>query len=168
MLETDDDLTRQAVELSARGLAAVRGMGDHFLVKGPDSAIIGAGPIAFRTTHVHTGESGPPLPAWLVRPLRKRPDSPYPDRFGIGRAPNCDVVLRFAIVSKLHAHIHVTTEGFELTDNGSSNGTFMGDSRLRPGVRRSIALGDEVRFGTLPMTLMDASTLIDVLRGAVA
>ena len=40
-----------------------------------------------------------------VIPLVKAPGNPYSDRISVGRARNCDVVLRNPSVSKLHALI---------------------------------------------------------------
>src|SRR6185295_19093754 len=37
--------------------------------------------------------------------VKKNPENPFPDRISIGRATNCDVVIRLAFVSKVHAHL---------------------------------------------------------------
>src|SRR5689334_23533278 len=50
--------------------------------------------------------------------------NPFPDRLTIGRATNCDVVIRFAFVSKVHAHLFVQGDKLTLRDNKASNGTF--------------------------------------------
>jgi hypothetical protein len=65
----------------------------------------------------------PSMNHWQATKIIKRPGNPYPDRMSVGRAFNCDVVLRFPVVSKLHAHFSFTVDGqLRLTDLGSSNG----------------------------------------------
>ena len=47
-----------------------------------------------------------PMPNVMqVVAVKKNPDNPFPDRLTIGRATNCDVVIRLAFVSKVHAHL---------------------------------------------------------------
>src|SRR5262245_27832586 len=67
-------------------------------------------PIGFTTQVVETGkissleEKGL---SWEILPVAKAAGNPYPDRISIGRARNCDVVMRDPTVSKLHAHFRV-------------------------------------------------------------
>lgn len=63
----------------------------------------------------------------------------------IGRAPGCDVVVDHATVSRQHASIKWEDEEFRLYDLGSSNGTFLGDQRVREPV--TLEDGAQVRFG---------------------
>jgi hypothetical protein len=56
-----------------------------------------------------------------------------PDRISLGRARNCDIVLRDPSVSKLHAHFRVKDDGkFDLVDRLSENGTEINGARLLP------------------------------------
>lgn len=48
----------------------------------------------------------------------------------IGRDPTCDVVLQEAAVSRRHAQIEWTYQGYVLRDLGSSNGTFVNSSEV--------------------------------------
>ncbi len=82
-----------------------------------------------------------------VRPLKKRADILFKDTILVGRTDSCDVIVRDPSVSKLHARIHIRDDGdhYVVTDAGSSNGTFIDNSRVSP--------GDQVR-------LPDAGTLI--------
>jgi NHLM bacteriocin system ABC transporter ATP-binding protein len=48
----------------------------------------------------------------------------------IGRADECDVVIKDAGVSRRHALLEMTRAGIRLTDEGSANGTWMGDRRV--------------------------------------
>jgi DNA-binding winged helix-turn-helix (wHTH) protein len=48
----------------------------------------------------------------------------------IGRAPGCAVVIEAPSVSREHASLLVTRRELRLTDLGSKNGTFVGDTRI--------------------------------------
>ena len=110
-----------------------------------------------------------PLPAEpQVVPVKKNPGNPFPDRLTIGRATNCDVVLRFAFVSKVHAHLFIQGDKLTLRDNKASNGTFQNRRKLEPGSSRSIKLGDNLGFGALDLELVDAARLYQLLRSAAA
>jgi len=106
-----------------------------------------------------------PMPglAQLVE-VKKNPDNPFPDRISIGRATNCDVVIRLAFVSKVHAHLIIQGDKLTLRDNKASNFTFHNHRRLEPGSSRSVHLGDIVSFGALDLELVDAGRLYEILR----
>ena len=97
-------------------------------------------------------------------PVKKNPDNPFPDRLTIGRATNCDVVIRFAFISKVHAHLFIQGDKLTLRDNKAANGTFHNRRRLEPGSSRSIRLGDTLGFGALELELIDAGRLYQLLR----
>ncbi len=67
----------------------------------------------------------------------------------IGRDHECDIVLDHASVSRKHASIHVTDEGYlAIHDDNSANGTFL--HRNGRWIRiRNVGLGteDRIRFG---------------------
>jgi eukaryotic-like serine/threonine-protein kinase len=48
----------------------------------------------------------------------------------IGRAPDCDMVVNFAQVSKYHCRVQRVADGIELVDLNSTNGTYLGSKRL--------------------------------------
>jgi pSer/pThr/pTyr-binding forkhead associated (FHA) protein len=101
---------------------------------------------------------------WQVLPVTKRPGSPFPERITVGRATNCDIVLRAPSVSKVHAHIVCEAGGaFHLCDNRPSNATFLNDEKLAPGESRALQLGDLVRFGPLEFEFVDATRLHDIV-----
>jgi hypothetical protein len=106
-----------------------------------------------------------PLPqqSQLV-PVKKNPDNPFPDRLTIGRATNCDVVIRLAFVSKVHAHLLIQGDKLTLRDNKASNFTFHNHRRLEPGSSRSVQLGDVLSFGALDLELVDPARLYEILR----
>lgn len=83
-------------------------------------------------------------PGQVLR-IEKRQDGAFPDRIGIGRAPNVDVRLPVAQVSKYHAYIARDGETWTLTDAGSSNGTFVHGTALD--ARVPVALVDAVEVG---------------------
>lgn len=99
-----------------------------------------------------------------ILPITKRRASFWSDRISVGRAPNCDIVLRVPYVSKLHAHFTRDEKGeTSLTDAGSANGTFINEVRLTPQKRTVVTLGDTVRFGSLLLELVDGGRLFDKL-----
>ncbi|MBN2055329.1 FHA domain-containing protein [bacterium] len=65
----------------------------------------------------------------------------------IGRAPDCDLVLRHPSVSKHHAKLHWDIVGVALYDLGSTNGTRRNGSRLTES--EYLRDGDEVSAGAV-------------------
>ncbi len=76
----------------------------------------------------------------------------------IGRGSECDITLDHASVSRMHASIHVSEEGFlSVQDSNSANGTFL--HRNGHWIRiRKVGLGtqDRIRFGEkeVPLDLL--------------
>jgi hypothetical protein len=64
----------------------------------------------------------------------------------IGRTPDNDIPLDFPEVSRHHARISATPEGFLVTDLKSGNGTYINDQRVDEG---PLGNGDTLRFGSL-------------------
>ena len=103
------------------------------------------------------------LRAWLSRPADARPYDAAPedaclwlDRIGprpflIGRSPTADLVIRDQSVSRRHAHIARTPEGFMLADLGSTNGTWLGSRRIS---QVEVAAGDRIALGAAPLLLI--------------
>lgn len=105
-----------------------------------------------------------------VSEVRKRKGNPFPDRVSVGRARNCDVVLRYSYVSKLHAHFIATggaadtaTE-FSLVDQKSHNGSAINGTPLEPGKPAPVVSGDELVLGSLRLRLMDASRFVAFIK----
>ncbi|MGW8377155.1 DUF1707 and FHA domain-containing protein [Streptomyces sp. ODS28] len=80
--------------------------------------------------------------------LLPRP-GPYP--FSIGRAPGSMLRLTHYTVSRIHAQLRTTENGWSLRDLGSSNGTWVNGSRVTGSVR--VRPGDQVRFGQVGFRL---------------
>ena len=100
---------------------------------------------------------------WVVLPIAKRPGNPYPERVSIGRATNCDLVLRWPTVSKLHAHLHLE-HGLvvRVTDCQSANGTARNGRPVGP-EGSPARIGDRLRFGALECELLDAGAVFALL-----
>jgi hypothetical protein len=100
-----------------------------------------------------------------VLEIVKSPRNPYPERVSVGRARNCDVVIRHSSVSKLHAHFHIGGVRLELVDVASQNGTRVNGRPLTPHAPLPVTTGDLVVFGSIFAKLVDAAMLYDLLRG---
>lgn len=75
--------------------------------------------------------------------------------FSIGRARECDFVLDFTEISRLHAHCITEHLSVFLEDMGSTNGTFVNERRLEKGERYRLRAGDVVRFATVCTAIFD-------------
>jgi serine/threonine protein kinase/formylglycine-generating enzyme required for sulfatase activity len=81
----------------------------------------------------------------------------------IGRDPDNDLVLKDGKVSRRHARIERTSQGYQVTDLNSSNGTFLANAPLLPGVPETwhpnvpVRIGDHwLRWLPAEQTLADA------------
>jgi hypothetical protein len=163
-METLQELQRQAREL---GLEGFRGRHDcPFLVKHPKALAPSSESVDFdyatRTVNLNQDPLADQMQVMMVR---KNPQNPFPDRLTIGRAPNCDIVLRLTFVSKVHAHLFTQTEGqLVLRDNNASNGTYVNHRKLEPAASRRVELGDVLSFGFLDLELVDAARLYDIVK----
>jgi hypothetical protein len=90
--------------------------------------------------------------------LEKTDRSPF-SNISVGRARNCDVVLREPSVSKLHAHFLVSAAGWQLVDRGSANGTFHKGRKLDADHPVLLAPGDEILIGAVSCVFADAVVL---------
>lgn len=66
-----------------------------------------------------------------------------PGQYKIGRDPNCQIPLMSSKVSKHHATLEVSAQGVRLTDNNSTNGTFVNGIRISSQLINS---GDKIAF----------------------
>jgi hypothetical protein len=99
---------------------------------------------------------------WIIAPIKKREGGPFPDRIGVGRARNCDVVLRFPTISKLHAQFRIGNP-LTIVDLDSANGTKLNGRTLRPRQPESVAVGDLLTLGEVELRLLDADGLYKLL-----
>jgi pSer/pThr/pTyr-binding forkhead associated (FHA) protein len=71
---------------------------------------------------------------------------PAGDEVRIGRRAGVEIQLPFATVSSVHARVFKHGDGWALLDMGSSNGTFIGQTRLAGGQPRVIKPGEIFRL----------------------
>lgn len=114
-------------------------------------------------------EFGPIAHEWRVVEVKKREGNPFPERISVGRAKNCDVVLRFPSVSKLHAHFLVKTGDpvYRLVDQRSANGTRVRGKAIDAGATVTVQEGDVIRFGGVDLELMGPGRFHSLLVGMV-
>jgi serine/threonine protein kinase len=65
----------------------------------------------------------------------------------LGRADECDVLLSNQDVSRQHTRIERTASGWQVVDLGSTNGTFLEDTKLLPAVPVVFSAGQTLRIG---------------------
>jgi hypothetical protein len=99
-----------------------------------------------RTSPPRLARPDPPLP--LVFPRGER------DSFSIGRSGGCDLTIAHITVSRVHATLERTADGWLLTDLGSTNGTRVNGWRVRGPV--PVRAGDVVSFGDAQYSLRTA------------
>jgi hypothetical protein len=95
----------------------------------------------------------------------KKTLSTFPGMITVGRAPNNDVVIADALVSKFHAWFRISDGVVALADAGSANGTRVGEASLPPkGDPVPVRPGDKITFGVLAFHFVDAAGLWAALR----
>jgi transcriptional regulator with GAF, ATPase, and Fis domain len=80
------------------------------------------------------------------------------DEVRIGSSPDVDVPIEDGSISREHLAIRLGPHGFSLTDDGSTNGTFVGDLRIR-----QVSIADEVlvRLGKSAVRLSPLSETVE-------
>jgi hypothetical protein len=99
-----------------------------------------------------------------VLPVVRSPSNPYSDKIGIGRTRNCDIRIDHPSISRLHALLVPSADGWSVIDAGSSNGTHVNGCRLVKGKPEPITFGDVVIFGAVPTQFVEADKLYAALR----
>lgn len=72
----------------------------------------------------------------------------------IGRHPESDISLDDITVSRRHAEIERSPEGYVVTDSGSLNGTYLNQERVDTGL---IHHGDELQIGKFRLVFFERS-----------
>ncbi|TKY50017.1 Zeaxanthin epoxidase [Spatholobus suberectus] len=81
----------------------------------------------------------------------------------VGRVPEkADLVIPVATVSGVHARIQKKQGNLLVTDLDSTNGTFINDKRLRPGVVATVSPGSCITFGDTHLAMFRVSKVEDV------
>ena len=129
-------------------------------LRGTWSRVTGAAAPAFAAGRDTGPEAPPPAPSPLravttrtsVSPAQREPFAlQFPrtagDRFTIGRDAGCDLAIADMSVSRQHAQLERTPDGWLLSDLESTNGTRVNGWRVRGQV--PVKIGDLVSFGNL-------------------
>lgn len=77
----------------------------------------------------------------------------------IGRQDTCDIVLNDRSLSRAHATIEVSRQAVQLSDNNSSNGTFVNSIRIGA---TELKHGDKVRFGSVECVFSWPESVVEV------
>jgi hypothetical protein len=96
--------------------------------------------------------------------IAKSAGNPFQSHVSVGRARNCDLVIRHRSVSKLHARFRVDEATLKLSDAGSQNGTFVNGKRLLPNEVVEIRSSDQLVFGSVAARTLDAEAVYELLR----
>lgn len=97
---------------------------------------------------------------WLTKSDR----NPFGALITVGRARNNDLVIAHATVSKVHVIFTKAGQHWQVSDERSSNGTFLNGVRLAQGEKRAISPGDLLRLGPdIVGRFFDAESLFDFL-----
>ncbi|MCC6214886.1 MAG: ATP-binding cassette domain-containing protein [Polyangiaceae bacterium] len=106
-------------------------------------------------------------PAFALMLMQRGQAAPTPGRLAIGRdATRCHLVLAHSSVSGLHATL--TTEPLALVDEGSSTGTWVGQTKLEPGRPLALTPGGMAAIGPVPISTELARELLAALGAAPA
>src|SRR5450755_685700 len=69
----------------------------------------------------------------------------------VGRAASSDIPIFDPTISRRHARLCSTSAGVEVSDLGSSNGTFVNGARVDSA---TVVVGDELTFGKVPFRVI--------------
>jgi hypothetical protein len=168
-LPVNEDLAeglRALAKTSSRDQFVARVIG-YYLVIGPMPNE--EDPFAFDTNTINVSRvlaGGAISNASQIVLLKKRTRSPYSALISVGRARNCDVVLRASTVSKLHAQFVVQDGGWQLVDRQSANATSVNGRVLPANQPSAVAPGDHIKFGAIECLLADGEVLFRALKSA--
>jgi predicted component of type VI protein secretion system len=123
-------------------------------------------PMSFSTQVFRAPNKEPAREELVVLPVAKAANNPYADRVSVGRARNCDMVVRDPSVSKLHAVVRIDGEAFSLVDIGSQNGTYLNGQRLAINEAAPISCNDEILIGNVSARFMDGGAVYTILVAA--
>jgi len=131
-----------------------------------DDAVDDGRALEFDTVGISLESTPDPLAYdWMLFTIDSSdPDPAVRQRLSVGRAPGCDLVMRFSFVSKMHAYIEPQMGGGAVVgDHRSVNGTWVDGERVGPGERIALPVGGRVRFGLLSLHLVDSKRLHEAL-----
>lgn len=80
----------------------------------------------------------------------------------IGKSPSNNIIINNPTVSSIHAEITLLNDGtIRIEDVNSTNGTYVNNERLTPGVPKAIKPGDVVRMGNATLNWADVMPFIN-------
>ena len=95
----------------------------------------------------------------------KRGANPFAHMITIGRARNNDICVSTNDVSKFHAYLSKRPDGvWQITDAGSTNGTFYQGRRIAARMAHELPNGDSVLLGSTKLTLLYGPKLYAYLK----
>lgn len=74
----------------------------------------------------------------------------------VGRSKQCDVVLNYPTVSRSHAVIFKTKNGWTVSDTGSKTGVYVNGEKIQK--KAVLGTGDTVMFGTVSFLFQSYDT----------
>ncbi|MCD4752178.1 MAG: FHA domain-containing protein, partial [Anaerolineaceae bacterium] len=86
-----------------------------------------------------------------------------PGQYVMGRTASADIQIEEEKISRLHARIHVTVEGCQIEDVGSSNGTKLNGEKLTPHKPIDFSLGQVVEIGGCSLSLQHSGAGVEAL-----
>jgi hypothetical protein len=99
-----------------------------------------------------------------IVPIQKSDRNPFSGQISVGRAKNCDIILRDQTVSKHHAYLRVLgPSSAEVVDMSSQNTTRVNGAPATPGEAHPLESGDTLTFGTVACLFLDAAALYRML-----
>lgn len=94
--------------------------------------------------------------------VKKREENPWQDRILLGRAPNNDIILRDASVSKSHAHFSQGPDGaWILVAKKTVNGTIVDGRSIDVGESAPLKSGSALHFGNVHCEFIESGSLFD-------
>jgi hypothetical protein len=142
--EIHDSLSRELGEA-----AREHARDEHYRFMGPVRVELAAKP-GIRTgsfaltAHMREGEGGTGAGSLILPDLTRVELNA--DVLSVGRMPDCDITIEDANVSRKHAEIRPSGDGFVVADLGSTNGTRVNGLRVD---QHQLAQGDELTFGSI-------------------
>jgi FHA domain-containing protein len=100
-----------------------------------------------------------PLRLQVLPLIKSAEPSPFSLMITFGRSPSCDLPVPFSDVSKLHGYFSRDGEGWLITDAGSTNGTFLAGSRLKPRSPAPVEVGGAIGIASLEARVLDGHAL---------
>nr|CAD1817422.1 unnamed protein product [Ananas comosus var. bracteatus] len=82
------------------------------------------------------------------------------DTVTVGRLPeNADVAIPVATVSRIHARLEKKKGNLFVTDLDSTNGTYIGYEKLKPGAATNVPPGSYITFGDIHLAMFRVSKI---------